>query len=357
MNKKNIIDKIKEKYHLKFFHLDELIKEINSSDIDLLKNILLYNKNYKGKRIRIILLFLFYDLFSTEEKEWVDQKLINSALSIEFIHNATLFHDDVIDENDEYRRGKKPINMLWHNKLCILSGDFLLAKSFEKITEICDFEISQILSHTSSQIIEGEIYQMFINQNENQNEFDFNKYEEVIKKKTAILFSTSVKIGSLISAKNLNIDIKNILFHIEDLGLNLGILFQIIDDILDYFGSKEKFEKKIGTDYFEKKMTLPSFLLMKKLENKELFDEIWSFNRIEKDFISKKFNIFLDHLNLYEIKNQCIKYILEYKSKIIKNLDMIENEYFKLNIFNNKKYYDFKQNINEILEFFIDRQI
>jgi octaprenyl-diphosphate synthase len=392
----NIIDILKTKFKKEFENLDSLIKKTTPSNIKTLDDALLYIQQFNGKRLRIILLFLFYDFFKRlfifdkkyysdklfNELNILDENIIKIGLSIEFIHNATLFHDDVVDNNQEYRRGSKPANQIWHNKLCILSGDFLLAKSFEKIIEVNNYLISDILSKTSSTIIKGEVLQLFFNDFENQNIYSFENYLNVIFEKTAILFSSSIKIGLIMGFEYIkkfiyqkdfynSIYYKNIMNAIEKFGKNFGIAFQIMDDILDYFGEQKTLGKQIGTDFFERKITLPAILLKNKITEEE-WKNLWHFNfNNEKsnssDLHQKNIYLtnFLEKLNQYDIFNESLKYVEKYILYAKEDLEIFFKEIENLNrfifeesseILNINEIFLLKEYLFSMLEFLVIRK-
>ena len=236
--------------------VDVLIKEKIKNKINYIPKIAGHLVKTGGKRIRPMLCLACAQLCN-----YKGTKHINLSACIEFIHTATLLHDDVIDESKK-RRGLKTANNIWGNKSSVLVGDFLLSKSFELMTEIENIEVLKILSKTSSIIIEGEISQMLSNRNIATTE---DEYLEIIKSKTAHLFSTASKINTyLIKYPD---EYKNAL---GGFGMNLGTAFQLIDDLLDYKAIENNFGKMIGDDFKEGKMTLPIILAVRrsnKIEN------------------------------------------------------------------------------------------
>ena len=221
---------------------------------------------------------------------------INLAACIELIHSATLMHDDVIDFSD-VRRGKKTTNSIWGNQSSILVGDYLLSRCFEMMVEDGNLEVLKLLSSTSSKIAQGEILQL-------QHKGDIDMLEEtylkIISTKTAVLFSASTKVGAILANKK-----NNEKDALEFYGKNLGLTFQIADDILDYNSELKLFGKKIGNDFYEGKITLPIILLFQQINNieKQNLKDIFKKNtRAENDF---KFT--LELISKYKIINQCYK--------------------------------------------------
>ena len=236
--------------------VDVLIKKKIKNKINYIPKIAGHLVKAGGKRIRPMLCLACARLC-----DYKGVKHINLSACIEFIHTATLLHDDVID-NSKKRRGLKTANNIWGNKSSVLVGDFLLSKSFELMTEVKNIEVLKILSRTSSIIIEGEISQMLSNRNMETTE---DEYLEIIKSKTAHLFSTASKINAYLT--KCPDKYKNAL---DSFGMNLGTAFQLIDDLLDYQAIENNFGKMIGDDFKEGKITLPIILALRrsnKIEN------------------------------------------------------------------------------------------
>ena len=176
-----------------------------------------------GKRLRPIILMLLSKMTSTDDSPY----MIKAAVILEFIHAATLLHDDVVDMS-EIRHSQDTANTIWGNKGAVLVGDFLYSRAFEMIVEIDNPKIYQILAHTTNTIAQGEVMQLMNIENVDISE---ESYMEIIYRKTAILFEASAKIGGVLS--NINDS------SVEDLGAygkNFGIAYQLRNDYLDYFG-------------------------------------------------------------------------------------------------------------------------
>ena len=204
--------------------------------------------NAGGKRLRPLL-----TLASAKLCGYKGQYHIQLAAVVEFIHTATLLHDDVIDESFE-RRGRPTANKLWDNKSSILVGDFLFARAFQLMVETESLEILDSLSNASAEISESEVLQMSLSQNLATT---LEQYMQVIKGKTATLFASACEVGGLISGAQKE-QVKALQFY----GEALGISFQIVDDFLDYCGDKSDLGKNIGDDFREKKITLPIIISM-----------------------------------------------------------------------------------------------
>ena len=199
-----------------------------------------------GKRLRPLL-----TLASAKLCDYKGKHHIHLATVVEFIHTATLLHDDVIDDSDQ-RRGRPTANKLWDNKSSVLVGDFLFARAFQLMVETGSIEILDSLSNASAEISESEVLQMSLSQNLAATQ---EQYMQVIRGKTATLFASACEVGGLISgAKN------NQVKALQLYGEALGISFQMVDDYLDYSGEKSALGKNIGDDFREKKITLPIIL-------------------------------------------------------------------------------------------------
>ena len=170
------------------------------------------------------------------------------AATVEFIHTATLLHDDVVDESRQ-RRGRPTANLLWDNKSSVLVGDYLFARSFQLMTQTGSLRVMEILSNASAVIAEGEVLQLTAAQDLATDE---SVYLQVVRGKTAALFSAATEVGAVIAdAPAAQVQ------ALYDYGDALGIAFQIVDDILDYSGAAETIGKNVGDDFRERKLTLP----------------------------------------------------------------------------------------------------
>jgi octaprenyl-diphosphate synthase len=176
---------------------------------------------------------------------------IGLAAAVEFIHTATLLHDDVVDASD-LRRGRDTANALWGNKPAILVGDFLFSRSFELMVADGSLRILEILSRASSIIAEGEVLQL---RTQNDLETTETTYLEVIEAKTAELFAAASRIGAVLAARPSEEEAA-----LDRFGRSLGIAFQLVDDMLDFSARQIEFGKRIGDDFREGKVTLPILL-------------------------------------------------------------------------------------------------
>lgn len=173
---------------------------------------------------------------------------VHLAATVEFIHTATLLHDDVVDESKQ-RRGRPTANLLWDNKSSVLVGDYLFARSFQLMTETGNMRVLAILSNASAVIAEGEVLQLTAAQDLRTDE---DIYLKVVRGKTAALFSAATEVGGVIAGAS-----EAQVRALFDYGDALGIAFQIVDDLLDYGGSDTVIGKNTGDDFRERKLTLP----------------------------------------------------------------------------------------------------
>lgn len=186
---------------------------------------------------------------------------IKLAATVEFIHTATLLHDDVVDESSQ-RRGRPTANLLWDNKSSVLVGDYLFSRSFQLMVETGSLRVLDILANASATIAEGEVLQMTAASNLSTDEAI---YLQVVRGKTAALFSAATEVGGVIADASAN-EVK----ALYDYGDALGIAFQIADDLLDYQGDSKTTGKNVGDDFRERKLTLPVIKAVAKATNEEL---------------------------------------------------------------------------------------
>ena len=239
--------------------LDEVTQRIKyklASEINLIHKMTDYHVKSGGKRIRPLLTLASAKLCGYKN----GNRDINLAACIELIHNATLLHDDVID-NSDLRRGVKTANSVWGNQSSILVGDYLFSRCFEMMVEDGSQEILKLLSSTSSRIAQGEVLQL-----EHKGEVDLleDTYFNIINMKTAALFAAATRVGACLGNKS-----KKEKDALESYGKNLGLAFQIADDALDYFSSKTIFGKSIGKDFYEGKTTLPLIIIFQRANSEE----------------------------------------------------------------------------------------
>jgi octaprenyl-diphosphate synthase len=229
--------------------VNQVIRAQLHSEVPLVNQISEYIISAGGKRIRPTLVLLVANTFAYSGKHHFDLAAI-----VEFIHTATLLHDDVVDESS-LRRGRQTANALFGNAASVLVGDFLYSRAFQMMVSIDSMRIMQILADATNVIAEGEVLQLL---NMHDPDVTETRYLEVIRSKTAKLFEAAGEIGALIAGAS-NDDIQ----RAGEYGRNLGTAFQLIDDVLDYSGNREEIGKNVGDDLREGKPTLPLIYLMK----------------------------------------------------------------------------------------------
>jgi len=208
-----------------------------------------------GKRIRPML-----TLASARMCGYTGDRHIGLATCVEFIHTATLLHDDVVDASD-LRRGLASANAVWGNKPSVLVGDFLFSRAFELMVEDGNLEVLGILSKASSVIAEGEVMQLVTTSDLDTTE---DAYLDVIRAKTAQLFAAACQVGGVVAEQS-----REKVHALEQFGLNLGIAFQLVDDVLDYSSKQAILGKSIGDDFRDGKMTLPIVLALARGDGEE----------------------------------------------------------------------------------------
>ena len=290
----------------------EIISRLNKS-IPLISDIGKHLINTSGKRLRPLLTLAMAAQFNNYSKN-----PILLAAAVEFIHTATLLHDDVVDESN-LRRGKKTANIIWGNEFSVLAGDFLFAQSFELMVETESIEALSSLASASCKITQGEFQQMQI---ANKPETSIENYLEVIGKKTAELFGASCKSGVIVSGGNA--EQQNAAY---DYGFNLGLAFQIIDDLMDFNNLPNKMGKNLGDDFKLGKTTLPVILAWQKSNPKE--KQFWIKTLKELNQEPNDFNNAIDIFNKYNIFNECKKKTEEFISISIKTLKKLPDTEIK----------------------------
>jgi len=223
--------------------VDKVILKRLKSDVVLINQIGAHIVYSGGKRMRPLIVLLAARAFGYKGDDHIDL-----AAVVEFIHTATLLHDDVVDASDK-RRNRDTANALWGNSASVLSGDFLYSRSFEMMVDVGILRVLDILSHASNQIAEGEVLQLL---NCNNPETTEEEYMKVIYRKTATLFEAGAKLGVVLVDGTADEEAA-----MADYGRHLGTAFQLIDDVMDYSSSSEEMGKNVGDDLAEGKPTLP----------------------------------------------------------------------------------------------------
>lgn len=320
-----IIEKIKEPIAKEFEIFETEFKNSVNSGILILNVILKFMINRKGKQVRPILVLLFAKMYSSKN---LTEKSYRSAIISELIHSATLIHDDIVDDSS-LRRGFLSLNALWNNKISVLVGDYLLSKSLLLCIDNEDFDLLKIISIAVKEMSEGELLQIQKSRNINITE---DEYFELTLKKTASLFSACCKLGSASSGlKNLN--------KVEEFGQNLGLIFQLKDDLFDY--SYKRIGKPTAIDIKNQKITLPLIYTLNKVNTSDKKFIIESYKNKRK--LNKNKN------KIYSIieKNGGFKYASD------KMLDLKEKNLLIINNFPKNKS---RESLKLMLEYLINRK-
>ncbi len=311
--------------------IDEIILEFSAGKSPLIKEITNHLVSSGGKRIRPAILILASQLCGSK----FDSGYNNLGAAVELIHTATLLHDDVVD-NSMIRRGKKTSNAIWDNKASILVGDYLFSISFQLMVRSNDLRILDLLAKASSIMADGEVMQL---ENSNDLAISQEKYFEIIFGKTAVLFSAAAEVGALFNQRSES-EIK----ALREFGKNLGIIFQIVDDMLDYSSKEQVLGKDLGNDFFEGKVTLPIIFTYQNAEQKDqkIIADLFSKNLLESNKNNDDLRLILELISKYSGLKNCKKMALEYKIKAEESLAIFDDCIAK-------------QNLLEILNYSLER--
>jgi octaprenyl-diphosphate synthase len=255
--------------------VDKLILDSLCDELSLVRDIGMHLIKSGGKRLRPILVLL-----SARACGYLGSKHVQLATVIEFIHTATLLHDDVVD-GARLRRGSATANELWDNKAAILVGDFLYSRAFQLMVQVSKPKVMEIIANTTNIMANGEVMQLMHQKDAATNEM---RYLHMIRCKTAKLFEAAAQIGAVIADSEQHIETA-----IAQFGLHLGTAYQLIDDLLDYNAKEAEFGKVIGKDCAEGKITMPLIYLLKhgtatqkQLIDNAIKDNIYDFPAIQQ---------------------------------------------------------------------------
>lgn len=280
---------------------------------DLLYDPIRYIMGLPGKRIRPLLLLMSYQIFDEDVK-----RAISPAIAIEHFHNFTLLHDDIMD-NAPLRRGSPTVHKKWNSNIAILSGDVMMIQAYQLLSEVDSNilkEVLDIFSKTAIQVCEGQQWDMDFEMQKNVN---LVEYMKMIEYKTAVLMAASLQIGAITAGAS-NKDQA----HIYEFGLNMGIAFQLKDDLLDVFGNPEAFGKQVGGDIMANKKT---FLYLKALQlADDSTKEKLQFYYMNNDKSRLKVNSVKSIFTKLHIQSHTIDLMKVHYTKAIENLDAIRSE-------------------------------
>jgi octaprenyl-diphosphate synthase len=235
--------------------VNETILSRTGSEVTMIPEVAQHLISSGGKRLRPML-----TLATAQLASYTGRGHIKLAASVEFMHTATLLHDDVVDESD-MRRGKPSARKVWGNEASVLVGDFLLGQAFKMMVEVGSLRALDVLSTAAAVIAEGEVMQLAAAKNTSTTE---DEYLAVIRAKTAALFAAAAEVGPILAEAD-----QTAQKACRSYGLNLGIAFQLIDDALDYGGTAAKLGKNVGDDFREGKITLPLVLAFRRGSDEE----------------------------------------------------------------------------------------
>ena len=235
--------------------VEQFLKDDIKTSVPLINEVILYLLSSGGKRLRPVFLAL-----SARMCGYKGENIPAMSAVIEYIHTATLLHDDIID-GAKYRRKRPTANSLYGNDVAVLCGDFLYSRSYITLTEYGAKQVQMILSSAALTMSEGEVIQLLKTGDIN---LTFDDYIQIITRKTAVLFSAACEIGGRLAEVS-----EEKIKALKDFGYYLGLSFQMTDDILDYMGNPEITGKKNGTDLFEGKLTLPVIKTLEKADENE----------------------------------------------------------------------------------------
>ena len=250
-----IVEQLKQPISKEMEYFEEKFSAAMRSHVALLNRITYYIVNRKGKQMRPMFVFLVAKMLGKNE---VNERSYRAASVIELIHTATLVHDDVVDESYQ-RRGFFSINALWKNKIAVLVGDYLLSKGLLLCIDHKDFDLLEIISVAVREMSEGELLQI---EKTRRLDIDETVYYEIIRQKTATLIASCCALGAASVHAS-----EETVAQMRSFGENIGMAFQIKDDLFDY--GETKIGKPTGIDIREKKMTLPLIHVLNKVSNKE----------------------------------------------------------------------------------------
>ncbi|MCB1532647.1 MAG: polyprenyl synthetase family protein [Alphaproteobacteria bacterium] len=275
-----------------------IIKHMDSP-VALIPQLATYIVAAGGKRIRPLLTLACTSIYGGEMA-----RAHGLSAAVEFIHTATLLHDDVVDESEE-RRGQKAANLIFGNQASVLVGDFLFSRAFQLMTADGSLGILKILSDASAIIAQGEVMQLATTGNLSTTMDD---YIEVIKAKTAALFAAACEVGPVIAGAD-----KSAASAMAEYGLNMGIAFQIADDALDYDADQDALGKTIGDDFREGKMTAPVLFALAQADEEER--AFWTRTLVEKNQQDRDLAQAQEILNRHSALKRSLKLAEEYGEK------------------------------------------
>lgn len=292
---------------------NRLILESLQSSVPLVTQLAEHLIKAGGKRLRPLICLSAAQLCGYEGMHH-----LNLAASVEFIHAATLLHDDVIDTSLT-RRGQETANALWGNQASVLVGDFLFAQAFQLMVQTQSVRVLEVLSQTARTLAEGEVWQL-----SSAYSLDLEKddYFKIIEAKTSSLFAAAAQVGAILSQSSPAVEMA-----LHTYGHALGMIFQIIDDILDYSGTNEQTGKNIGDDFFEGKVTLPLLLAYQQAssEDRLFLEQCWQTEERTNAQLSRVQSILRQTASI----ETCYKIAQDYGQEAVQALDIFPDSALK----------------------------
>ena len=284
--------------------VNDLIAERMQSPIGMIPDLAAHLVDAGGKRLRPMITLATSQMLGVS-----GDKPIKLATAVEFIHSATLLHDDIVD-GSELRRGKTAANRLWGNSASILVGDFLFARSFSLMVETGHLGVLDILSKASAVIAEGEVHQLSVIGNV---DLPINEYMTIIEAKTAELFAAAASVSAVIATGS-----EQQQQALDKFGRSLGLAFQLIDDALDYSGHDDLLGKQIGDDFREGKLTLPVFITYNKAdtETKNWWQQVLSAETRNDDDLAKAIDLINQSGAIEDTLSQAHKFALQAQASL-----------------------------------------
>jgi len=301
--------------------VNKLILEKLNSKVPLIQEAASYLILSGGKRLRPLLTSCCFNMLNNNKSGNINH--IGLAAAVEFIHAATLLHDDVVDESKK-RRGNLSANEVWGNKTSVLVGDFLFSRAFQLMTKYGDLSVLKLLSDTSVTISEGEMLELSNDKDPSVNE---DIYFDVINAKTASLFSATCQVGGLCAKGSIK-EIESL----KSFGTNFGMCFQLVDDAIDYSSSNITLGKNIGDDFKEGKVTLPIILAYLRSNNTE--KKFWNKTIINLSQKKHDFQEAVKIINKYKCLEDTIERARHFANVAIDNLAVFRKSKYKTALIN-----------------------
>lgn len=294
-------------------NVEDALKSHIDTSVPLIKEVVSYLLSGGGKRLRPAFLCLAARMCG-----YTGKKTAHIATVIEYIHTATLLHDDIVD-GAKFRRNKPSANVVYGNDIVVLCGDFLYSRAYTLLTEHADKKIQQVISKAALIMSEGEVIQLLKTSDVN---IEMDEYLQIIRRKTAVLFSAACVTGARLAKSS---DKK--IHAIHDFGHFLGLAFQMTDDILDYLGDPESMGKKNGTDLLEGKLTLPIIVLLNLCEEKQKIEIKEIFKKDQRD--EKDLEYIIKLMAQYDIKRKSEAVVDGYIEKSLTSLEVFGDNKYK----------------------------